>query len=120
MNVPLLRARLPRRLRGSRVLLTDDNAINRQVVRLFLQASFVLTQAHRHIHLPALHPAPSDLPGRKSPVERTQIMQRHRSDEEFSLCLSLREQLRIRRGPDFLKPQLGTCILCQPWLFKKN
>ena len=36
-TTPEARQASPVRLRGARVLLTDDNAINRQVVRLFLQ-----------------------------------------------------------------------------------
>ncbi|MEQ1781478.1 MAG: ATP-binding protein [Hyphomonadaceae bacterium] len=54
---------LPRRLRGARVLLTDDNAINRQVVRLFLQpqGAVITEAANGREALDALAREPFDL-----------------------------------------------------------
>jgi len=51
------------RLRGARVLLTDDNAGNRQVVRLFLQpqGAIIVDAAHGAEALHALETQPFDL-----------------------------------------------------------
>ncbi len=53
----------PVRLRGARVLLTDDNAINRQVVRLFLQpqGALITEAANGREALDALARQPFDL-----------------------------------------------------------
>ncbi len=56
-------ARSAARLRGARILLTDDNAINRQVVRLFLQpqGAVITEAANGQEALDALAREPFDL-----------------------------------------------------------